>query len=345
MPHLSAEMLAARLAKGKGLPAILLLGEDAYLRAACRDQIVEASIEPSARDWGFRRFSAEDDDFAQILSQARTVPMLVPRQVISVSDLEALEHGSEAAREAAENDLAAYLDDPPPYTVLLLEAAALDQRMRLAKLLMEKVQVVSAELPKDPHERARMAAVLALGMARERKAAIDPGAAEELVDLCNANLAAIGNEIEKLATYVGPGQPIRREDVAALVVSEKKYSVWELSEILASRQRGRAFTFLDSLLREGENPPALIGAMAWMFRKLMMAQELGRHVSPGQAAGRLGMRLATAEIALRQAAKIPRKKLVAGLRALYDADSQLKSTSADDRAIMEFLVARLMGTD
>ena len=94
-------------------------------------------------------------------------------------------------------------------------------------------------------------------------------------------------------------------------------------------------------MREGEAAPALVGAITWMFRKLLEAQELGSNVSHWQAAGRLGMRPATAEMALKNARKIPRRQLVTGLRALYDADSQLKSASKNDRAVMEFLVAQL----
>jgi hypothetical protein len=179
-------------------------------------------------------------------------------------------------------------------------------------------------------------------MARARKAPLDNDTAEVLADLCNADLAAIRIEIEKLATYVGSGQPIRRADVDALVVSEKKYSVWELADMLATGQRAKALAFLDSLLREGEQPPALVGAMAWMYRTLLQVQELGPHVSGGQAAGILRMRRDTAEMAVRQARKIPRRQLVDGLSALYDADSLLKSGAPDRRAVMEFLVAQLM---
>jgi DNA polymerase III delta subunit len=98
--------------------------------------------------------------------------------------------------------------------------------------------------------------------------------------------------------------------------------------------------FLDSLFREGEEPAALIGSMAWMCRKLLEAQELPGHTSKFQAAGKLTMRPETAELAMRQAKRIPRQKLVAGLSALYEADSRLKSKAVDKRAIVEFLVAR-----
>ncbi len=214
--------------------------------------------------------------------------------------------------------------------------------MRLSKLLAQKAQVVAAELPDNPEARLQAAAGIAVQMARQRQTSLDKETAEVLADLCNADLAAIRTEIEKLATYTGAGQPIKRTDVDALVVSEKKYSVWELSEMLASGQRARAIEFLDNLLREGEAPPALVGAMAWMYRKLLEARELGPHVSGYQAAARLQMRPATAEMAVRQAHKIPRQQLVDGLRALYDADSRLKSGAKDERAVMEFLLAQLM---
>jgi DNA polymerase III subunit delta len=344
MPATSAEQLVDRLAKGKPVPAILLLGSDSYLREMTRKRIIDVCVDAAARDWGLTRFSAEDDDLAHVLGQARTVPMLAPRQVVVLSEVEALEGLRDSARDAAIADLADYLGDPAPFTMLVLEAAALDQRMKLSKLLTDKAVVVAAELPQDPGERLRVAASLAVQMAREQSSTMEADAAEELADLCNCDLSALRSEVEKLATYAGKSQPIRRADVAELVVSEKKYSVWELADILASRQRTRALLFLDNLLREGEQPPALVGAMAWMFRKLLEAQDLGPNLNSYQAAGRLGMRPATADIAMRQARKIPRRQLVNGLRALYDADSRLKSGSGNDRAVMEFLVAGLTST-
>jgi DNA polymerase III subunit delta len=343
MPTISAESLIERLTKSKAGPSLLLLGKDAYLRDVFRERVIEALIDPATRGWAVSRFAADEGELGQALVQSRTVPMLARRQVVIVTQLEAFEQMPEERRQAETQDLTDYLADPAPFTVLILEAGELDQRTKLAKLLLEKALVVAAELPEDPHERARTAAMISGQMAREQRSSIEADAAEELADLCNCDLGAMRSEIEKLATFVGTGQPIRREDVEALVVSEKKYSVWELAEVLASRQRARAFHFLANVLQQGEAAPALIGAMAWMYRKLIEAQQLSPHTSSYQAAGRLGMRAATAELAIRHAKKIPRRQLVEGLRALYDADSTLKAGSTNDRAVMEFVVARLTG--
>src|SRR6266850_1092476 len=71
-------------------------------------------------------------------------------------------------------------------------------------------------------------------------------------------------EIEKLATYAADRKMIRREDVSALVVSEKTTTVWELADMLASRQQRKALQFLDRLLRDGEEPLPMLGAITWM---------------------------------------------------------------------------------
>ena len=54
-----------------------------------------------------------------------------------------------------------------------------------------------------------------------------------------------------------------------------------------------------------------------------------------------GSDTSAAEAAVRQAHRVPKKELLAGLIALAEADSQLKSSNPNPRALMEFLIARL----
>ena len=110
-------------------------------------------------------------------------------------------------------------------------------------------------------------------------------------------------------------------------------------------RRQHLLEFLDSLLREGEPLPQLLGALAWTYRRLLEAQELPADIQGWQAASRLHMPTKKAEMAVRQSRKFPRTQLTAGLAALYEADSRLKSGGASQRAVMEFLVARLASTN
>ena len=345
MPAESAQRLFERLAAPAGkkgaVACVVLAGADAYLRETARQGIVRAAFPQGAPEWAVVRVSLREEGLDQVLRMAQSYPMLTPRQALFAQDLEALEELDDQARDAARQNLAAYLDDPAPFTLLVLEAGSLDQRTRLYKLLSEKAVIVSLDLAGDPNSQIQDALRVIGEMARTAGAAIDPEAAAELSDCLDGELARIAPEVEKLATYAGPGKNITAADVALLVQAAKRFTVWQLAEMLAAGERGRALRFLDGLLRDGEDPAGLIGAMAWMYRKLVEVQELPPGMNKFAAAGKLRMRPDTVELAQRQARALPKKRLLRGLEALAEADSRLKSGHRAPRAVLEFLISRL----
>jgi DNA polymerase-3 subunit delta len=115
--------------------------------------------------------------------------------------------------------------------------------------------------------------------------------------------------------------------------------------MLASSQPKLALEFLDRLLRAGEEPLRLLGGIAWMYRKLIEASEIKGAASGWQAARALGMGPEQAELALQNARKIPKGRLLDGLSVLQKADDRLKRGGEDARAVMEFLVRELTGGD
>jgi len=341
MPSIGPEELLARLKKGKPIPAILLLGEETYLRDSCRAALTNAYVNEAARTWAISRFSAERGEIQRALDQAQTLPMLSPQQVVFLEEAEAVEEFGEKKRDAAVKQLEAYLADPASFTVLVIEAAHLDLRMRLGKILVEKALVVQVGLGDNQDQRNAAAVALAKSLAREQGIEFEKGAAEDLAESVAADLQRLKTEIEKLATYAGARRTIRRQDVALMVTPEKAATVWELADFLASRRPKLALEFLDRLLREGEEPLYILGALSWMYRKLIEASELRGAVNSWQAARALQMRSDQAELAVRNARQISKPRLLAGLRALQRADDRLKSGEKDSRAVMEFLITEL----
>jgi len=340
MAQVSTEELLARLEKGKPIPALLLLGDEPYLRDRCRGQLIEKYVPEAARTWAVSRYSAERGETRRALEQAQTLPMLSPKQVVFLEEVEALEELGEKKRDAAIAQLEDYFSNPAPFTTLVLEASALDQRMKLAKLLTEKALVVAVGLGDEPGERHAAAVALAKAMAKEQNVEFERGAAEDLAELVAADLLRLEMEIEKLATFAAERRFVSRSDVSALVISEKTTTVWELADLLAAGKSAKALEFLDRLLRDGEEPLPMLGAIAWMYRKLIEASEL-KGVSNGwQAARALGMRPEQAELALQSARKISKPRLLNGLRALQNGDDRLKR-GEDARTILEFLIAEL----
>jgi DNA polymerase-3 subunit delta len=343
MARVSPDRFLAQVAGGKLIPAVLLLGQEPYLRDACRAQLLESFVPEGLREWGVSRYSCREGQLDAALAQARTSPMLSPTKVVYLEEVEALASLPDRTRQAAEDKLAAYLENPVPFTVFVFEAAVLDQRTRIAKLLLEQTLAVDVGMSDDLVSRRQAALAAAKSMAVGLGARFESGAAEELVELVNGELTRLKTEVDKLAAHALPSQAISREAVGALVISTKKYTVWQLAEMMAARQKRQAMEFLAALLRDGEEPVALVGALAWMLRKLIEASELPVSTAGWQAARALAMRRETAEVAMRHARQIPKKRLLDGLRALYEADNRLKSGNANPEAVVEFLVCRLAG--
>ena len=205
----SPEKLLEQLAGGKTIAAVLLLGTDHYLREMCRNQIIEACVPETARDWALARLSARDAGWDEILQRAETLPMLAPRQVIVVEEVESVEKLGEKSRDEIIETLGKYLRSPAPFTVLVLEASELDGRQKFRKLLGEKALVVELTIGGES------AAALAAQMAKDLGAEIDRDAAALLADIFNSEPARMRGELEKLSTYA-LGRRITAADVEIL---------------------------------------------------------------------------------------------------------------------------------
>lgn len=341
MAQVSPEELLARLEKGKTIPAVLLLGEEPYLRDTCRAQLIDKFVPEAARTWAVSRYSAGRGETQAALDQAQTMAMLAPLQVVFLENAEAIEKLGEKNRDEAVARLGAYLADPAPFTMFVIEATGLDQRMKLGKLLAEKTLVVACGLGDNAGERQAAAVALAKAIAKEEGVEFEKGAAEDLAEFVAADLLRLKTEIDKLGTFAAEKKFISRNDVSAMVISEKTTTVWELADLLAARKPAKALEFLERLLRAGEEPLPMLGAITWMYRKLIEASEVRGVTNGWQAARALGMRPEQAELALQASRKIPRTQLLAGLPALQKADDRLKRGSEDARAVLEFLVIEL----
>jgi len=336
VPQATLENLLQRIAKGKAIPAVALMGTDPYLRDRCRNAFIEAFVPQAARDWAVAKIPAEGGGWREMLDRAQTVPMLSTHQVVILESAEDLEQGDDKTVELITGEIEAYLKNPAPFSIVIFEGE-LDRRRKLYKILSEHALVV------DLSTGDQDLTALTMEMARELGAEIDEHAAAELAAAVNGEPAKIRVELEKLSLYA-LGRKIEIADVDALVVSARKFTVWKLAEVFAARNRAKAMEFLDALLREGEQPAGIVGALAWMYRKLVEAREIPAGTNPYQAARELGMHPDSAAIALAQCRKIPREQLLAGMVALAEADSALKSGGPNPRATLEFLIARLTAT-
>jgi DNA polymerase III subunit delta len=319
----TTDQLFARLGARKPIPLIALIGTDGYLRDLCRNAIIGAFTDPASREWNLSRISVRDSSWDEVFDRAQTPPMLSRCQVVIVEDVHSIEKLGDESRDRIVKSVDAYLASPADFTLLVLEADGLDGRQKFTKLLDEKAFRVDLQITPES------AVPFALRMAHDAGAELDHDAAALLADSVNAEPARMNIELEKLATYVGAGGRITSKDVETLVFAARKNTVWQLADLIAERNGDAALELLENLLREGEPPPMIVGALAYRYRELIDGGSGWGYSRPGQFGPASG------------AQRAPRKHLLEGLVALAEADSELKSNNPNPRATLEFLIARL----
>jgi DNA polymerase-3 subunit delta len=243
-----------------------------------------------------------------------------------------------------ESLVAAYVKSPTPGVTLVFEATRWDfdgddktKTERVRKFYGAITEVV--EFRRFTPDEARMELDR---MARAAKIAIEPAAAEALVEALAADVGRIAVELEKLRLY---GKPITVDALPLLVPDARQSTIFALVNALGRRDRARSLDALDSLVREGEYLPLALTFLAGQFRMALVAKEANlkgasQVQSHFQRAG-VPMWGSRAEQVAVTAAKFSKPQLERGLTLIFEADRDLRSARPDDRTVVEQFVVRL----
>jgi len=159
----------------------------------------------------------------------------------------------------------------------------------------------------------------------------------------------ISSELEKLLLYtVGHGR-VTLGDVETMVLGAKQRSLYELTDAISARDRGRALAVLQGLLNSSDGgEDAAIGhlyMLARTFRQMLVILE--KNVRDSRAIWQAlwqGFRMPpfAADDLIRQARRYKnRRELTRALRLVARADLELRSSPPDKRLVLERLVYEL----
>ena len=180
--------------------------------------------------------------------------------------------------------------------------------------------------------------------ARHRGIAIERAGVALLADLAGTNLRLIATELEKLAAYTN-GRPITVAELETLTPLAREESLFELVDAVIEGRAAPALVMLRRVLEEtSETPVAVMNRIARQVRNLVRATELiearASEQAVGEATGARGFPLTKL---LRQARATSRPAAEAALRAVEEADTEVKTGKRTDVLALELLVVRLAG--
>jgi len=245
------------------------------------------------------------------------------------------------------DELAEYLHNPTPGTVLVFEASRYDfdgeDRAKLERV--QKFYSRISDLVEFRPYTVESARRLAQDLAKEAGIQIGLSEIGLLVESLAGDAGRIATEIEKLRLYAGTNRKVTSDDILNLVPNAQASNIFALVAALGRGDRKRSLDSLDTLLREGEYLPLALTFLATQFRLAMVAQEAGLRTSQQIQAyfTKQGIRIwrDRADQIHQTVSAFPKEKLALAIEKVHRADRALRDTRPDDRVVMEEFVFSL----
>jgi DNA polymerase-3 subunit delta len=311
-------------------PLYLLVGPERYLRDAAARSLTEAALRGTLlREFNEASFNLLRDSVQSAIAAAEQLPMMSGRRVVRVRDFARL-------READEETLVRYLNNPSPATVMIFIADDLDKRKRSTKALLDNCVVVDFPPLKDAEAKAWVKSRL-----KELKVTADDAVLSEIISLVGTDVQTLFNEIDKLASAVADTGRITSAAVDELIGRSRELSNFELGDHLLANNRKRALETLHRLLDDGAEPVMLIGLIAGNYHRLALAKYLLAKGGREEVFRNISLPPFKRDAYIANLQRNDAAKIARGLQLTAAADLAIKTSQATPRLQLEMLVCEL----
>lgn len=242
MASAGEKALHAALKKREFDPVYYFHGDDDFLKDRSVRELVDASVDPSTRDFNFEQRRGADLDAEMLDSLLSTPPMLAERRVVVVRDVDKL-------KKDARKLLDGYMKRPAPDCVLLLVSPT---GVKVDKGLSDRS--TSVEFP--PLTGDRVPKWVAYHVETILKRAITPDAVSLLVEAVGEDLSQLAVELEKLASF--SDDVIDEAAVSAVVGVRREESLGALLDAIAARDATRALELLPGVMQQPKMSAVLL---------------------------------------------------------------------------------------
>ncbi|MBQ1555431.1 MAG: DNA polymerase III subunit delta [Clostridia bacterium] len=267
MSEIQYTALAAHIKTGVPSPVYLLCGDDAYLRRRALDALKAAYLPDVLPEFNYTEFDGSTCSVEEIAAAAETLPMMAPRRMVLVKDLDAAAIGATEYRK-----LEALLGAPYDTCVLIFfnvsvktSAKAGDKQGAMRNLIKKQCTVVNCKTP----SAAEIADILTAA-AKENGASLSRADASYMVERCGTDITNLLSEIAKLTAMYGG--KITRAAIDRHTTQSLDVKAYLLASNVIAGKRRDAFGILEDLFAERTEPVAVLAIMAGSFIDLYRAK-------------------------------------------------------------------------
>jgi len=311
-------------------PLYLLLGPEIYLRRVASQTITETALSRTLlREFNESAFSLLSDSVQSAMAAAEQLPMMSDTRVVRIRDFARL-------READEDILIRYLNNPSPTTVMIFIADDLDKRKKSSKVLLDTCTVVEFSPLKDAEAKA-----WAKSRLKELKVSADDQVLSELIRLVGTDVQTLANELEKLASAAAGANRITLDLINELIGRSRELSNFELADHLMAGNRKKALETLHRLLEDGAEPVMLVGLIAGNYHRLALGKHLLARGGREEVFRNISLPPFKRDSYISTLQRSTATKIARGIQLTAAADLAIKTSQATPRLQLEMLVCEL----
>ena len=313
-------------------PVLLLIGNDSYLKEKAIKDLVSSLPGSASKDLDNKVFYGGEAEAGEVLDHINTVPFLASKRLIVIKDLE------KASPEFMAS-LIGYMKKPLSSTCLILETSDGSMLEKYADL--SRYARVQRSGPMGDREISSWMKDL---LARRGKK-INADAADLLKEMYSHDLLLLTQELEKLTAFTGDRPGIVIGDVEEIAGKSLVSSAFDLGDAIGAGKADDALRICRELTASGKKEFEIIGLLCWHFKRLLKAKTLrARGESDNHIASSVRVMTKYRPGFFRQVTGLGMGRIKAGIRALLEADLDIKRTRFDyahSNLVLEFAVINL----
>ncbi len=329
----------------------ILWGRDAFSREEKLKEIKAGLGDASLLSTNLHLLEGDQVTPEGLASIGQTAPFLSPKRLIIINGLldrfepadrpQVPRKGGQAKIEEAEK-IARCLKGLPETTVVVMQDTIESRKSPLKNNPLYQLLAGQAETIPFPALNAKQLFQWVQDRTAAQGGSISRQATSVLLDLVGSDLFALQHEIEKLAAF-SAGRMAEEKDVRAVAAAAQESNVFSLVDAMMDNLPSTAERLLEDLLKHGQNPSQIIGALARQVQSILLVREMKLQKRPSseiQVKTGLMSQFAYARVSAR-AVKFNLAKLKEIYRKLLEADLSIKTGKAEGELVLELLVADL----
>lgn len=261
----------------------LFVGDNRFKASAEARKIINQRLSPEEQTLSLEIIDGQASnaaDAVDVIAQCRqaiaTAGFLADKKLVWLQNASFFDNSptgkSKSVKEAIDRLTSVISTTFPENHTLIITAKEVKGKTSFLKTCKQKGKVVEFALPK-PWRRDKTAFEYAREVFAKKGISINSFLLKEFIGKTSTDLSHIQQESEKLTMFLGNRKQVRREDLQQIVCASHEKFSWDIEDALRNRDLARSINVLRQLLFQKHEPVALVTALAYHFRYLLLVRE------------------------------------------------------------------------